>query len=395
MTCWLSWAVSQAKVRLSSLRRVIILPLLINILLVACQPAADPIDQPDVQTQAFETALAGLQPSTTPSPIGSPVPTPTVPRTPPALPGIFLSASLDPLDIPRSYIPDTCQVLRDKWSSSKAAPGTTVMVVMFHSITKDATTSGIQISAQDQRKLMNDLFESGFQAINMQQMADFMYTNTWIPPRSVLLIVDDRHHAEYFNDHFKPFYDQWGWPVVNAYIGLDERPDLWAENAALAAEGWVDYQAHGYIHNINIIEDSPDEFIVSEMQGAITSLQKYYNKTPIAYIWPGGGFTRRAVEIGRELGYKLGFTVNGRGPVMYNWVPQADAFNNSNPYAIPEIPAGDPLMTLPRYYDINARAQIDTVRSLGEQAAAYAEQNKAVELEYYDIVCAPASGPVP
>ena len=40
---------------------------------------------------------------------------------------------------------------------------------------------------------MNDLAEMGFQAINMQQMTDFMYNNAKIPQRSVLLIVDDRH----------------------------------------------------------------------------------------------------------------------------------------------------------------------------------------------------------
>lgn len=352
------------------------------------------MDLAAAQTQAFETAVALLQPAFTLLPSETPFPTPTVPRTPPALPGVFQSAVLDSGVTPHTYITDTCEYLKDKWSSGHAQPGALVMVVMFHSITDDATASGIQITAQDQRKLMNDLFESGFQAINMQQMADFVYSNAWIPPRSVLLIVDDRHHADYFNDHFRTFHDQWGWPVVNAYIGLDERPDLWAENAALASQGWVDYQAHGYIHNINITNDSTDDFILGEMQGAINSLQKYFNKTPIAYIWPGGGFSRRAIEIGRELGYKLGFTVNGRGPVMFNWVPQADEFNNSNPYAIPESPGEDPLMTLPRYYDVNARAQIDTVRQMGDEAAAFAEQSKAVEVEYYDIVCAPQYGPI-
>ena len=131
------------------------------------------------------------------------------------------------------------------------------------------------------------------------------------------------------------------------------------------------------------------------MGGAITSLKKYMKQTPIAYNWPGGGFTARAVEIGPQLGYKLGFTVNPRGPVMYNWVPQADTYNASNPLAIPEVPAGNPLMTLPRYTDVNARGQLDTVRQIGQQARAYAEQNKAVEMEYYDIVCAPTYGPIP
>ncbi|MFN3491852.1 MAG: hypothetical protein ACK40V_06495, partial [Anaerolineales bacterium] len=254
-------------------------------------------------------------------------------------------------------------------------------------ISNPATTT---ISSKDLKQLMNDLHEAGFNAINMQQMADFMYDNAKIPERSFLFIIDDRASASKYNDHFRRYYEDWGWRIVNAYIGLDERPDLWAENAVLSAEGWVDYQAHGYIHNIPISDGSTDDFIMSEMNGVIGTFQKYFNKTPIAYIWPGGGFSRRAVEIGTQLGYKLGFTVNPRGPVMYNWIPQADTFNASNPLAIPETPAGNPLMTIPRYMDIYARENIDTVRVIGQEAKAYAEQNKVIELEYYDIVCAPA-----
>jgi rhodanese-related sulfurtransferase len=265
---------------------------------------------------------------------------------------------------------------------------------MHHGINK-GEASGNDVTVEEHKKIMDDLYEAGFQAITMQQMADFMYNNAKIPERSALIIVDDRHFAEYFNDHFRRYYEQWGWPVVNAYIGIDERTDLWAENATLASEGWVDYQAHGYIHNIPISESSTDEFITSEMQGGITSLQKYMNKTPIAYVWPGGGFSKRAVEIGTQLGYKLGFTVNQRGPVMYNWIPQADAFNASNPLAIPETPAGNPLMTIPRYWSASVRQNIDAVRVIGEEAKLFAEQNKAIELEYYDIVCAQTYGQIP
>jgi hypothetical protein len=375
--------------------RILIGLSLAAVIAAACQtpPAAPTLDMGAALTQAIGTALAGMA---TPTSTETPVPTATAVRTPPALPAAFTTAALNPLDAPHTYIQESCQYLRDKWNPDNSAPGTIVMTVMFHSITKDASTNNVnQITAADQRRLLNDLHDLGFQAINMQQMADFMYGNAKIPPRSVLLIVDDRHFAEYFNDHFRDYYEQWGWPVVNAYIGLDERVDLWQENAALSAEGWVDYQAHGYIHNINITGNSTDDFIRGEMQGAITSLQKYYNKTPIAYIWPGGSFTARAVEIGHELGYKLGFTVNPRGPVMYNWVPLADQADPARPFAIPEGPAGDPLMTLPRYWDVDSRGHLDAITQIGEQAAAYAEQNKAVELEYYDIVCAPAYGPIP
>jgi len=368
---------------------------LLALILASCQ--STPSTDPNIAlTAAFETAFAQISiPTGTPSPTDTPLPTATVPRTPPALPSAFQTTLIKPEDLPRTYTKDTCQYLQNKWNPNNSAPGTVVMAIMFHGITKDEANGPNQISSRDFKLLMNDLHEMGFQAINMQQMADFMYSNARIPQRSVLLIVDDRHFAEYFNDHFRAFYEQWGWPVVNAYIGLDERPDLWAENAALSAEGWVDYQAHGYLHNINITNASTDEFITSEMGGAITSIQKYMNKTPIAYIWPGGGFSPRAVELAPQLGYKLGFTINARGPIMYNWVPQADTVSQSNTLAIPEAPANNPLMTLPRYWDVNARSELDTVRQIGEQARLYAEQNKATELEYYDIVCAPTYGEIP
>lgn len=372
---------------------------LLALLLAGCQPAPATTDPAIIQTAAFETAFAQINiPTQTPASTETPIPTAIVPRTPPTLPGTYQTSILKSHDIPRAYVADTCQYLKNKWDPNKAAPGTVVMALMFHRIDKDALTSdfgNLTISSRDLKRLMNDLRDAGFQAINMQQMADFMYDNAKIPQLSVLIIVDDRASASKYNDHFRTYYEKWGWPVVNAYIGLDERPDLWAENAALSAEGWVDYQAHGYIHNIPISEGSTDEFIMAEMGGAIASLQKYMNKTPIAYIWPGGGFTKRAVEIGTQLGYKLGFTVNPRGPVMYNWVPQADTVNEDNLYAIPETPAGNPLMTLPRYTDINARDNIDSVRVMGQEAAAYAEQNRATELEYYDIVCAPTYGAIP
>ena len=371
---------------------------LLAVLLAGCQPSAVSADPNIVMTAAVETAFAEINiPSETPAPTANatPIPIATILRTPPALPATYQTSILKPEDLPRTYVADTCQYLQNKWNPNNAAPGTVVMPIMFHAIDEDATSSQLlRISGRDFRQLMNDLHELGFQAINMQQMADFMYGNAKIPMRSVLLIVDDRAYAAKFNDHFRVYYEDWGWPVVNAYIGKDERPDLWAENAALSAEGWVDYQAHGYIHNIPITDSSTDEFIMAELSGATTSIQKYMNKTPIAYIWPGGGFSPRAVELALQVGYKLGFTVNPRGPVMYNWIPQADTVNASNTYAIPETPSGNPLMTIPRYADINARGELDNVRQIAEQAALYSEQNKTVELEYYDIVCAPTYGPL-
>jgi len=365
----------------------------------ACQPKPAPIDQNAAMTQAVGTAFASIQQTKaaafTPTPADTPTPPPTAVRTPPALPPTFVASSLNPLDTPHTYIQDQCQYLKDKWTSTNSAPGTVVMVVMFHGITKDKVIAANAINVDDFNRLMNDIHDMGFQAINTQQLADFMYNNAKIPQRSVLLVVDDRKYAAYFNDHFRTYYEKWGWPVVNGWISAFGGQDpVLKENVALSAEGWVDTQAHGVVHNIPMSDSSTDQFITGELQGSITNIQKYFNKTPIAIIWPGGGFGVRPVQFARQFGYKLGFTINPRGPIMINWVPQGDQTDPQRPFYLPEGPIKDPLMLLPRYWDADAGAHLDEVRIIGNQAAAYAQQNKATELDYYNIMCAPTLGPI-
>jgi hypothetical protein len=368
------------------------------VILASCTPqaAAPTPDMSAALTQAWGTALANLQPTATLVPTETPVPSPTAVRTPPALPAAFIASQLNPKDTPHTYIQDSCQYLHDKWSSNNSKPGTVVMVVMFHGIIKGEVEKDNQISQAEFKKVMNDLHDMGFQAITTQQLADFLYSNAKIPERSVLLVVDDRHTAQNYNDHFRTYWEQWGWPVVNGWISAFGGQDQFLqENVELSKEGWVDYQSHGYVHNLNMTDQSTDEFLTQELQGSAANLQQYFNKTPIAIIWPGGNFGRRPVEFARKYGYKLGFTINPRGPVMYNWIPQSDQTDPARPVYLPEGPAGDPLMTLPRYWDTDVRAHLDEVRNIGNDAAAYAEQNKATELEYYDIMCAPTLGPMP
>ncbi|MFH1523711.1 MAG: polysaccharide deacetylase family protein [Chloroflexota bacterium] len=364
---------------------------LLVILLAGCTaPAASPT--PTV------VPTATVSPTPLPTSTSTPTLTPTPIRTPPALADLFQTSLLNPLDPPHTYIQDTCQYLHDKWSSTNSAPGTVVMVIMFHSITKGEVTRQDQISEKQFTDFMSGLSNRGFEAITTTQLADFMERNAKIPPRSVLLVVDDRHGAEYFNKLFRQFWEADKWPVVNAYISAS-RDNLdaanWLEQEALNAEGWVDYQAHGVVHNTPMWPGVSDAYITSELQGSIDAFKLHFNKTPIAIIWPGGGFSVRSVEVARQLGYRLGFTTSPRGPLMFDWVPLSDANDPQRPSWVPEGSVNDPLLVLPRYWDTDAILHIDDVVKISQEAAAYTEQNKATELEYYGIVCASSYGALP
>ena len=392
--------------------------ILVTTLLGACQPAAPTADQNAIMTQAVQTAFAALQQAhVTATPIATNLPTstPTLALlTPPALPPTFIASSLNPLDTPHTYISDTCQYLKDKWTSTNAAPGTVVMIVMIHGITKDQPTVPQDMMDTDFQKMMLGLKEQGFESITPQQLTDFLNSNAKIPPRSVLLIMDDRRTGSAI-DHVYPFLVEYNWTLTLAWL-IGAGPDstdkklplatnydkqhgltfqtLWQQVEAYYKLGHFDVQAHGFVHNIPISSNSSEEYIHGEIYNPIPILEQHFGKRPTAFIWPGGGFTPRAVQVAKEAGYQLGFTINPRGPLMYNWIPLADQNDPQRPYYLAEGPANDPLMVLPRYWDINVLSHLDEVRQIGNAAAAYDQQNKVTEMEYYNIVCSAKDGPI-
>lgn len=323
-----------------------------------------------------------------------PTATPDPNRKPPELPAVFQTELLNKLDTPHEYEEDVCKVIKNRWGAGKAAPGTVVMVVMYHGIAKGATEvqQDNAVTADKHNQFMRNLHDQGFTAINTEQFIAFMENNDWIPERSALIIVDDRHTEENYVTHFKEYYDNWGWPVVNGWISAASTTQaLWDENAHAEEIGLVDHQAHGVIHNENMSDASTDEFLIGELKGSVDAIQEHFHKTPRAIIWPGGGFGKRPIEFAKEFGYKVGFTTHPRGPVMYNWVPLCDVNDATRPYYAVDGNQ-DPLFVIPRYWSPDASEHVDTVRQIGKSAKEYYESIRGTELEYYDIVCKPVMG---
>jgi hypothetical protein len=370
--------------------------IMLTVLLAACSPAS-----PSMTISPARTSTAISPASRTAVPVHTFTPTleqtsaSTPTFTPLALPRSYQTSLLNPFDTPHTYLQDTCQFLHDKWSSANSTPGTIVMVIMFHKITNETITDPSQISEYNFRRLMSSLHRDGFQAITTLQLAGFLQHNAKIPERSILLVTDDKHPGAYFNVLFHQYWMDYGWPVVNAWISDDlTTSDLWKEQEDLNAAGWVDYQAHGVL-SAPITRKSTEDYILSELKGSINVFHEHFNKTPIAIIWPGGGFTPYAAGMARQLGYQLGFTTNPRGPLMFNWIPLADYGDPKRDTWIPEGPVGDPLMVLPRYWDTDAISHLNEVIQIGQEAASYAHANKSTELDLYNLACSPVYGPIP
>lgn len=312
------------------------------------------------------------------------------------LPEAFQTSLLNSLDIPHSYLSETCRSMRNKWNPLKAKPGTVVMVIRFDSINSGTADLPNSITLVEFGELMNQLKSQGFEAIRTKDLLGFLEQNEVIPERSIYLIQTGNHDAEYYDKIFQGYWHKWGWKITNAWISEPNISEtLLLENIELENEGFIEHEAGGVFADAQLSDESAKNIIARELQGSWNGVTEEFGKSPVAIIWPNGGFGFRPVEAARQLGFKIGFTANTRGPIMYNWIPLADIFDPQRPEYVPEGLINDPLMTLPTYSAGEALMAIDAVRIIGEEAANYAQANKEAEFQYYEAVCEPEYSPIP
>ncbi len=325
------------------------------------------------------------------SPSGTLTPTQLPAASPtPALPAgaVAGAASLpDPFDSdlllrgvqPQTYIEDACAYLQQRWAPENSAPGTILVPVMYHRVGEGAGAGGGEgVPPAYFRQTMAEARRLGYQTVTAAQAASFLEDNASIPERSLLLIVDDRRLGT-VEGHFLPVLEEYDWTVTLGWIiaDTDTRAGLWERLERLHATGRLDVQSHGLRH-LYMLPNTPVKQIREEIFGPIPILEQHVGYRPVAFVWPGGNFTRKTVEVAREAGYKLGFTVFARGPLLFNWIPLGKE----------ERAMEDPLLVLPRYWGSRGIIeQIGKAAAIGDEARAHAAVHFDQEAAYYRAHC--------
>ncbi len=329
-------------------------------------------------------AGCGKRNALTPTPestVVAPVPTTAPPPRAdlPPLPAFRSTALLSGVR-PSTYVTDTCQYLSRRWDANNSAPGTIVVPAMYHSVgkRKNRGAGDTWTPTPYFDKTMAEAERLGYETVTTAQVIGFLERNERIPPRSLLLMVDDRRLST-VRDFFLPVLERNNWTLTLGWISNPEsRPDTWERlDNMVRTSGRLDVQAHGYRHQY-MIDSTPMDTIREEIIGPISVLEQRFGQRPLAFIWPGGNYTAATVRTARQAGYKLGFTVHSRGPLMYNWIPQGG----------PERAIKDPLLLLPRYWGYPGMlTQLGEAAAIGEQARKNAQAVHQDEAAYYRSNC--------
>ena len=370
-------------------RRYLISGFILVVLLSACTPDGKGTITQTATNTNLQNFFTPVHTATKTLPINTPTSTSTVTRTATATPtattkpfdfGFFDSGRLLSDVSPKNYIENQCAYLMTRWEPGKSSPGTIVVPVMFHSIRQQGrpVTDPLTVSHDYFIASMDHAKKLGFETITVQELTGFLKNNDPIPPRSMILIVDDRRPGV-VRDHFLPVLEENNWTVTLAYITGVAADWEWKELESLNSSGRLDVQAHGFLHNGStyFTDQTPPDVIDQEVYNPIPLITQHFGKRPTAFIWPGGNFTLASIKVVHEAGYKLGFTAFSRGPLMFNWIPLGG----------PEIAMDDPLMVLPRYWSTNMYASLDEAVEISSQAATFAKNNRANEYRWYDAFC--------
>jgi len=264
-----------------------------------------------------------------------------------------------------------------RWDPDGSPPGTVVLPIMYHSIRDPARMPDdeVTVSTDYFQATVADARALGFETITTAELIGFLTRNARIPRRSMIMIVDDRRPGV-VAEYILPVVEDFDWTVTLGWIIGDTGPDLWSFMEGLAAGGRLDVQSHGMRHHY-IVEGTPETEIRQEIGGPIPILQEHFGTRPLAFVWPGGNFTSRSVEIAREEGYQLGFTAFSRGPLLFNWIPLGEG----------ERSVGDSLMVLPRAWSPSAIVNLEQAGRIGDEAAHHAEENHGAEADWFRQYC--------
>lgn len=196
---------------------------------------------------------------------------------------------------------------------SLSGRGSPLPVLMYHHVEElgPEATEGKRdwtVSPDAFRQQMAYLEQGGWTSISGSALADYLLDGEPLPPRAVVISVDDGNRSFYEN----------GWPIM---LETSLRPQMflvtqfadysgyvnWDEARALVAGGaWIG--SHGYSHR------ALGEVTVAELSWELgdsrVALETELGISVDAFCFPYGGRPQAALAVMAENGYRTGYSLN-------------------------------------------------------------------------------------
>lgn len=217
-------------------------------------------------------------------------------------------------------------------SSESSVDSACVPVIMYHNIMKEnKKNSRFIITDKQFEEDLKYLKENGYETIVMQDLINYVYNDTPLPEKPIMLTFDDGYYNNYVYAY--PMLKNYGFKGVLSIIGY--YTDMYTENGEqnenyshvtwkdvneMLNSGVFEFQNHSYnLHTLNNGRNGSKkkkgeskEAYKKTLTEDLTTLQneftKHTGKSLTTYTYPFGSVSNDSFDIIKEIGFKGSFS---------------------------------------------------------------------------------------
>jgi peptidoglycan/xylan/chitin deacetylase (PgdA/CDA1 family) len=202
----------------------------------------------------------------------------------------------------------------------------TLPILCYHQFTHDATGAHrLELTAEAFELQIRYLLGNGYQSLSFADVDDMLRGGRPIPPRGVVLTIDDGYRSVY----------DVAWPILKKYqvkatlfiytdfIGTGKALS-WAQMQEMTSSGLIDIQSHGKSHASlsRLPEDKTSASykvrVLQEISASNAVFKRHRGETPVYLSYPYGNSSVTAAELLAKQGYSLAATVTRGENTVYS-----------------------------------------------------------------------------
>jgi peptidoglycan/xylan/chitin deacetylase (PgdA/CDA1 family) len=167
---------------------------------------------------------------------------------------------------------------------------------------------------------MEHLARNGYHVISLKQLARFLEGTEALPPKSVVVTIDDGYRSTY--DIAFPVLRKHGFQATvflySDFVGASDAL-TWAQMKEMTASGLIDIEPHSKTHanlTLRLPGESEARFrdrVKREIDAPIAALRERMGEPSFTYAYPYGDVNEYVVELLQRQGIKQGVTVTPGG----------------------------------------------------------------------------------
>lgn len=183
-----------------------------------------------------------------------------------------------------------------------------ITVLCYHAINDNENIKDPIIIGKDRfeshLKAIKDL---GFTTLSMDDLEEYILNNREIPRNSVLITFDDGYMDNYSNAY--PLLKENNMKATIFVVPslLDKEPYMTKNQVKEISDNGIDIESHTFSH-VDLDKKSYDEQ-KDELKKSKSELEKLLCKKVTTIAYPKGLFNDDTINIAKDAGYNLGFTV--------------------------------------------------------------------------------------